>query len=335
REYFEQIKDEVVRITNCVPRELVNLSKEIGTSQLTPKQVEDVMGEYQSQRDAFFYESVKGHYEGLGDVSKGDTRQALTNIFLPRKDAPRGAFDWKFEDFGIVYRHKVNSSLRYHPITPAARKALLRLYTTIPLPEAYRNNMTRNCLSPTEFEDALFQQFIRGSSIVLKTTDLAGNKPLDVCLNISGYELMQKPPRMLGAKGMGILIRGYEGYERFDFILGYTFIQVSISSFTRHNSGSADIDNAFEREDVDAKNQIEEYLDATYGGVHKANMIKTARAKGQYTKKFEVTKDGEPIDFKIVYMHGRNDKSNSPNHTTKVNEYPEIRHICYDEIKSK
>ncbi|KAG0019473.1 hypothetical protein BGZ80_005780 [Entomortierella chlamydospora] len=146
---------------------------------------------------------------------------------------------------------------------------------------------------------------------------------------------MQKPPRMLGAKGMGILIRGYEGYERFDFILGYTFIQVSISSFTRHNSGSANIDKAFEREDVGAKNQIEEYLDATYGGVHKANMIKTARGKGQYTKKFEVTKDGEPIDFKIVYMHGRNDKSNSPNHTTKVLEYLDIKHICFDEIKSR
>ncbi|KAF8968438.1 hypothetical protein BGZ46_010869, partial [Entomortierella lignicola] len=52
--------------------------------------------------------------------------------------------------------------------------------------------------------------------------------------------------------------------------------------------------------------------------------MKTGRAKSQYTKKFEVTKDGEPIDFKIVYMHGKSDKYGTPNHVIKVLEYPDL-----------
>ncbi|KAG0010386.1 hypothetical protein BGZ80_001531, partial [Entomortierella chlamydospora] len=62
-----------------------------------------------------------------------------------------------------------------------------------------------------------------------------------------------------------------------------------------------------------------------------------------YLEKFEVRKDGAlRQDLRIVYIREKDDiddngaeKHALPNRTGKVREYPDIRHICFDEIKSK
>ncbi|UZO20554.1 uncharacterized protein OCT59_012977 [Rhizophagus irregularis] len=114
-----------------------------------------------------------------------------------------------------------------------------------------------------------------------------------------------------------ILFRCYEGYPRFDFILGRTFIQVSISNFTANNTKSADIEK---------KNQIENYLDNAYGGNHQAYIDSS-------TKKFIVTRNGQKVhDFHIVYICG---KLGNPNHTGKVKDFPDILHINLDELNQK
>ncbi|KAF9895484.1 hypothetical protein BX616_009599, partial [Lobosporangium transversale] len=164
-------------------------------------------------------------------------------------------------------------------------------------------------------------------------------------------------------------------------------------SFTVHNdpNRSACIDRAFWKRKTTGKNQIEEYLDVAFGGVHQATMTeepaddkndnitsnnkgKSNRGRGnnqsdgkgtnngvkkrkkgndegsdnkngegsskkrKTVKKFAVTRDGKPCnDFQIVYICGGNkaDKNaEPPNHTGKVTEYPQVRHICYDELKS-
>ncbi|ORZ27947.1 hypothetical protein BCR41DRAFT_367486 [Lobosporangium transversale] len=195
--------------------------------------------------------------------------------------------------------------------------------------------MYRKNLDGAGFEDVLFQQLIRSPGLVLQTTNLAGENPLDVDLGATGYELMQKPPRMLGRDGMGILVRCYVGYERFSFIQGYRFIQVSVRDFKTYDKESAMIELAFDK-GPGAKNQIEEYLDAAFGGFHEAILI----GRG-IRKRFEVKKDGIlRKDFKVIYICGRGDfgegasgKHGLPNHKLKALEYPEVRHICFGELK--
>ncbi|KAF9992510.1 hypothetical protein BGZ79_002998, partial [Entomortierella chlamydospora] len=311
------IKDEIVRITNRVPRELINVAKKIGKAPLTLQHVEERLKEFQTGRKDFLYETVVAHYNSLPDTSKESTNRALAKMFLPGRTLNGGTFDWKFIDFGIVYRYLSTSgiSVLYSPITPAASEALLDLYKICPLPDTYRNGLQQNNLTGDQFEDALFRQLIKGTSITLNTTDLAGRKPLDICLNISGYELMQQPPRRLGVNGMDIPV---------------------------HDVEKAKIELAFSKT-PGTKNQIEKYLDGAYGGSHEATMITEQKNNGQVTKTFVVKKDGIPrSDFKILYIHGKNDrgkdgneKRGPPNHTVKVKEFPDIRHICFDEIRSK
>ena len=91
------------------------------------------------------------------------------------------------------------------------------------------------------------------------------------------------------------LIHGFAGYPRFDFILGQTFIQVSLSAFDKHNTGSAIIDLAFAPYSPnDRRNQIEIYLDTTFGPTHKAKL-----SQGR----FIITRNGARVpDFRIVYI---------------------------------
>ncbi|RGB35194.1 hypothetical protein C1646_759647 [Rhizophagus diaphanus] len=130
------------------------------------------------------------------------------------------------------------------------------------------------------------------------------------------------------------LIHCYKGYLWFNFIFGYMFFQVSISDFAKHDTGYARIKLSFHQDDGN-KNQIENYLDSVFGGVYKINIIETTSNKNpkKKIKKFLALKDDQPCDdFKIIYIHG---SPSRVNHTGKVEKYPDVRHISYEEIKSK
>jgi hypothetical protein len=262
-------------------------------------------------------------------TSKNETRLALADIFLPSSTRYTARFDWRFLDFGIVYRVKNKYEELHNPICPAAMKALLDLYKSCPLSQAYINALIQDTMDGNQFEDALFQQLTRLSKIVLETTDLAGKNKFNLNLDIKEFRLLQKPPEKYDKN---VLVHCYIGYPRFDFIFGYKFIQVSISDFASHNKDYAKLDHAFERSN--GKNQIEEYLDAVFGGIHEAKLditVKYIKNTKKEVKRFKVLKDGWACtDFEIIYICG---KPGGANHTRKVEEYPEIRYISYEEIK--
>src|SRR4051812_34531088 len=114
------------------------------------------------------------------------------------------------------------------------------------------------------------------------------------------------------------------------------FIQVSVSEIVTHNTGYANIDHSFNQRDSDGKNQIENYLGGAFGGIHNAEINKTTvyiKNKPKTRKTFVVSKNDETCDdFKIIYICGSPGKVN---HIRKVYEYPDVRHISYDEIKLK
>ncbi|ORZ05573.1 hypothetical protein BCR41DRAFT_425515 [Lobosporangium transversale] len=220
------------------------------------------------------------------------------------------------------------------PITPASEAALLGLYRLCALPNDYICAARQNILEPAQFSDVFFQKLIKQNNIIFKSTNLAGKEEQLLELRVDGFEHLQDPPKRFGDEGKNILIHGGE-LPRFDFILGYTFIQVSISNFQKHNEGTAAIDLAFtDRKYSNGRNQIEYFLDYTYGGTHRAEMEITEVTKKTQAKNtgegksvidkrdFKVTRDGVLCpDFMILYIRGKNDfddKGNEvhrPNHT--------------------
>jgi hypothetical protein len=329
RNFMSIIKGELIRITNCVPRELIILAKMIGTDSRTQDEVDEILKSFKDVRRKQFYDAVKTYYNSLPETSKNETRLALADIFLPGNPRDNARLEWEFLDFGIVYRVSQDVE-EYNPICLAAKEALLDLYKFCPLPQAYLNALAQDNMDGKQFEDALFQQLMRFPNVVLETTDIAGKNKFDLHLDIKSFELLKKQPSKYRND---VLVRCYKGYPRFDFILGYTFFQVSISDFVTHDTGYARIELAFDRKDGN-KNQIEEYLDSVYGGTHKIDLIKTTNIKNsKIVKTFSASKDGQSCDdFKIVYICGR---PNETIHKNKVKEYPEVRHISYEEIKTK
>ncbi|KAG0326008.1 hypothetical protein BG000_001554, partial [Podila horticola] len=96
----------------------------------------------------------------------------------------------------------------------------------------------------------------------------------------------------------------------------------SISDFESHNTGSADIRKAFHDRDNDGTNQIERHLNGLFGPGHSARIE---------DNRFVVTKDGVPVPgFRIVYIRGSPGK---PAHRDWATEFPDIRHIAFEELK--
>ncbi|KAF9368267.1 hypothetical protein BGX21_006699, partial [Mortierella sp. AD011] len=152
RSRLEQIKDYVVQITNCVPRELINLAKNIGFDPLTPEQVDGILKAYEARSLGAYRTETTSYYYKLDADQRNETMQALTKMFLPRNASQQtgrtGIFDWKFLDSGLVYQSTSEyGEPLYHPITPAAKKALLDLYQICPLPKALRNGLVSNNLN--------------------------------------------------------------------------------------------------------------------------------------------------------------------------------------------
>ncbi|ORZ24868.1 hypothetical protein BCR41DRAFT_348643, partial [Lobosporangium transversale] len=285
---LESRKNTVIGFTNRVPDDLVSLIdsiKRIKGEQLTVEQIDSGLIAHNKACFDFYSNAASTYFDALQGFRKDITILALTKMFLPgRKDAQCGSFGWEFLDTGMVYQtNNENNEPEYRPINHPALKAILDLYKAIPLPDALRRALASGYLNGNHFQEALFRELIRGESHTFQSTDLAGKYKMDIIFNISGYELIGTPPRMLetiGEDGKKILING-GSYARFDFILGYMFIQVSVSSFTVHNdpTGSVYIDKAFSKREATGKSQIEEYLDAAFGGVHQATMTESIENK--------------------------------------------------------
>jgi hypothetical protein len=273
-----------------------------------------------------FDKFAANYYKSLSVIEEHNYRRALARLFMPTVlggNARSGAFDWKFMDLGLVYRYRVDHGfIEYNPLCPAALDALLNLYKKCPMPNDMVIAANNGTLDGTQFEEFFFQRLLTYPDVTFDATNLAGAKALPVTISIRSYKMLSMA---LGQTTEDTLVRGYRNFKRFDFILGRMFIQVSISDFTTHNIGTADIALAFQP-DATGKNDIEQYLDARFGGTH------TARYNRR-SGKFTVSKNGRSVDdFKIVYICG---KSGNPNHTGKVQEFPDVVHVNYDEVKKK
>ncbi|KAF9271566.1 hypothetical protein BGZ74_005904, partial [Mortierella antarctica] len=202
----------------------------------------------------------------------------------------------------LVYRSKDVSQIgtQYLILCRPAQKALLDLFKTLPLPEDTKKRIWDGSLSGADFETALCHQLICITKpVVFNATDLNGKNPTTISLDFSHCDTLQIGKTSLGSGHENVLTRGYEGYPRFDFMLGSLFIQASISDFGQHNKkDSADIRKAFYDRDNEGTNQIERYLNDLFGPGHSAKIE-------DKDNRFIVTRKGVPVHgFRIVYIRG-------------------------------
>ncbi|KAF9404843.1 hypothetical protein BGZ76_006778, partial [Entomortierella beljakovae] len=247
KQHVNSLRDEIHRVTGCMPRELINLAISIGTDSLTIQEVIKKLQDYEKLRQEEIYDILQNYYLALDEWGRSGIRKALTDVFLPGNKRPSMSFDWRFMDFGVIYQYwnKRGTLTLNHPITPAAEMALLDLYKTCPLPNDYIYDIRQGTLKSADFEDAIFQLLIKSTNMSLKTTNLVGRDEQTLELTVNGFEYLQTPPRYIGERAREILIHGSE-LPRFDFLLGYIFIQVSLSSFQVHNNDvTANFDLAF------------------------------------------------------------------------------------------
>jgi hypothetical protein len=355
----QTIRDQVKEITNRVPRELVNMSKYVHEAlnasgeQSTTNNINtdidqvvlDKTRQFEEGRRDAFYQAAQLYFYSLNSVQQHSQRHALAAIFLPRKEGDfyfeNMGFDYQFMDLGLVYQIRVGAGKEYWPLCPAAKEALLNLYKSMPLPQDTMAAITSGQPTGDQFEDALFIFLMRHSKVILDTTDLAGNQNVPVLIRSKSVKFLEDPPSSVSEN---VLLRGFKGYPRFDYIIGRTFIQVSISDFATHNVGTANIEKAFERptarntRSFNCRNQIEKHLDGAFGGQHEAKIDPVTR-KFVVTRKHVISVGGQQVeetrpveDFRIVYIHG---KPGKPNHTGKSREFPDVLHVSFDELQKK
>jgi hypothetical protein len=285
---------------------------------------EAALTNFHKQRSDQFRNEATKYAKTLSELEITHYRESLAATFLP-SDLRAGAFEFGFYDLGLVYRVD-DAPIKHFAISPAATQALVAIYLSMPLPADYIMALQGNTMSGEQFEEMIFFQLIKhkGAAVSFKTTNLFGKSASPVTLRFSHY-LVLALGHLTPGHGVGDwLIRGYPRYPRFDFIHGYTFFQVSISSFADHEKKeSARISKAFEKSaEFGGKNQIEFYLDATIRSGHAASL--------DSDNQFIVTCNGDPVpEFKIVYLTAQG----KPNHTAKVKEYPSLLYVSIDELK--
>lgn len=318
------IKENVTKITNCVPRELVYLSAKV--EQLPDPISQDDLQKWTESRTKDFLSTAKTYYESRSPFRKDDFYKALLQTFLGGTSTID--FQWDFLDLGLIYRSNDVGQIgtQHHILCRPAQNALLELFRTLPLPEDTKRRILDGTLSGDDFETALCHQLICAPKpIMLSATDLNSKNPTIISLNFLHCDTIRTNAISLGPGHENVLSRGWKNYPRFDFIFGKTFIQASVSNFRDHNTGTADLALAFKR-DRDGTNQIERYLDNMFGPGHSADIR-------DVDNRFVVTKNGVPVPgFCVVFIQGSPGKAS---HRDLVKRFPDVRHVTFEELKEK
>ncbi|KAG0273623.1 hypothetical protein BGZ95_010574 [Linnemannia exigua] len=178
------IREEVIAITNCVPRELVYLSAFL---EHLPDPISlDNLQQWTKERADYFLKTALRYYGDLNSTYKQRFYKALLGTFLGSTSAV--GFDWNFVDLGLIYRSKDlnQGGTRHFILCRPAQRALLELFKTLPLPEITRRRLCDGSLSGDQFETALCHQLICPTKpILLNATDLNGNHPTTIALDFS------------------------------------------------------------------------------------------------------------------------------------------------------
>ncbi|KAI7829763.1 hypothetical protein BC939DRAFT_523399 [Gamsiella multidivaricata] len=306
------IRRKVTEITNCVPRELVYLSANVKDLP-DPISVDDLQ-KWTESRTKDFLSTAKMYYVSRGPFKKERFYTVLLQTFLGSTSIVD--FEWDFLDLGLIYRSKDVGKIgtQHHILCSPAQQALLELFKTLPLPEDTKERICHGSLTH------MYHQTNRAQC------DRSQRQEPDY--HFTGFShcaTLQIGRTSLGSGHENVLTRGYEGYPRFDFMLGPLFIQASISDFGQHNKkDSADIRKAFNDRDNEGTNQIERYLNDVFGSGHSAKIE---------DNRFVVTRDGAPVPgFRIVYIRG---SPGIPAHRELVNKLPDLLHITFEELTEK
>jgi len=121
-----EIYDEIKNVTNRVPREYVRLVQHLNVH-------EGTIASFQEERNNNIRQDIQNFFERLSEMDKLRIRNALAAMFVPTHGSPQ--FPNDFLDLGLVYREIAGESRRYFPLYPAAERALLDLYFSMPIPK--------------------------------------------------------------------------------------------------------------------------------------------------------------------------------------------------------
>ncbi|KAK3817423.1 MAG: hypothetical protein J3Q66DRAFT_185012 [Benniella sp.] len=144
----------------------------------------------------------------------------------------------------MVYRGKRpgGNDFTFHMLCPPAQKALLQLFKSMPLSKDIRKCLEFGInLNGEQFKRALFHQLLHVRNpkpILLTATDLNNKNQQTISLDFDEWDTIKPRCVSLGPGCKKTLSRGYEGYPRFDYMLGPIFIQASVSDLQRHNTDS-------------------------------------------------------------------------------------------------
>jgi hypothetical protein len=322
------IKERVVEVTNNVPRELRHIADHFGRQQNLVSR--NALEDFIKYRAREFRMVATEYNKKLEDPSEKEKfYRGLAKTFLG--NASTADFNWDFMDLGLVYRSRNKNDIPVCRILcPTAQQGLLELFKEMPKSTDDAKRFISGNMKGEQIEEALAIQLLSAiRPITFDATNLEGKNKTLISLDLTHCEIIEFPRLSLTPFHEKALQIGYEGYPRFDMILGRTFIQISKTDFANHDREGASIAKAFEPYDKKplyngSKNQIEYYLDEAFGTGHSAKIEKN---------KFVVTKDGTSVsDFRIVYIHCAPD---TPTHSRLVHKYPELLLITFDEIKRK
>ncbi|ORZ08566.1 hypothetical protein BCR41DRAFT_359422, partial [Lobosporangium transversale] len=314
------IVQDIMRITNRVPREFMFLIRSTEERPLT----RDSIDEYVAQRTNELRPVVWNYYKARSETSKEMFAKSLATVFLGN-NLQSGDFEWDFRDLGLIYRLNKNRGVINYVLCLPAQKALFQAFTNIPHHEHILRQVSFGEVGNDFKLTLLVRFFTLTKPILLNATNLVGENPTEIIMNFKDHGTIHQNMTSL-RRGYGhVLSHCHSSYPRFDFILDAMFIQVSMSDFCEHEkTQTKQIQNAFDKRDPDGKNQIERYLDEVFGGNHSA-LIDDGH--------FVVKKDGEPVaGFKIVFMRG---SPGAPNHTGLISKYKDLLHVSFNELKEK
>ncbi|KAF9194000.1 hypothetical protein BGZ49_003228, partial [Haplosporangium sp. Z 27] len=125
--------EEVVKFTNCVPRELIHLAKKVDDFPGVP--AEEILEKHSAERVDEFLAIAENYYQENTELKKSSFYNMLLKTFLGGSSSC--AFEWKFIDLGLVYRRRdpISSEVTYHILCLPAQKALLELLKSMPIQE--------------------------------------------------------------------------------------------------------------------------------------------------------------------------------------------------------
>ena len=281
------------------------------------------------RKDQIEQEASK-YYMGLQDEDlRKNYVDSLAGLFS-RSSFPHGGGDtYGFFDLGLCYRyhHPTMLGLVVRPLCFAATAGLLQSYHNhSQCGSLYEKIGRMNTLKGEDFEDLVWHLITRDGVVNSNSIPcyyLNGKPAALLQFDWSDFYTLEEDDPPLVFRDQNILYRCPPGFPRWDFLAHNVLIQVSKSTFDKHNTGSADISKSFQNDAF----EIIHLLNRLHSGAH-SWVKKELKHKGETIVQHELQRDGESItDFHIVYV-----TLSKPNHPILFKEFPFLRVIAAEEV---